>query len=362
MKEWLLHIQFGTIAFGILSSCIFPMILGCDSHEPLDEFTDEDLLYLNFQPTVSCSVETRAAPVAVNSTGFPKSAKHNFGLWICDHDNSSFTPYIDWMQNIQSIYTPAVENLRDAWVFIYQGINHLRIGIEPKDEVDVYSYYPYIKNISDPTKIKFESGTYDLMRAKVQGVNSESIDTETNPLREVKVNLEYEHLLSCIQIDIVCERASSITLNNVVLHDELSPNADSEEKETNFLHKEGYMNIIDGSIMHDTSQRCDCIKLSGLGISLKKGVDNPQIYIMIPEVTGFIDNRFYLTFTFDGKESPAKFYLPRKLDLGGSETEIDCFKQGHVYLYRLHLDNLMRFEGVKVSNWNETPINVDIDI
>lgn len=332
---------------------------GCTESQLIDNDENDDLVYLNLSPTVVFGTSSRTAPIIIQGNGFPKSIRHNFGMWICRHDDTH-QPYLDWMQNIQSTYNPAVIEQREAWIFHYQGTQHIRIGIKPADTVDIYAYYPYIQGVTDPRQIKFESGRYDLMRAKTYGVNAEPIDTAKNKAREVDVNLEFTHTLSCIQIDLVSDNPSMMTLNKIVLHDARRPNPQADEK--NFLHRGGYMNIVTGEITHADSLRCDSIVLPNLATSISTDIEKSTISIMIPEVTGFEDDRFYITFTIDGLESPSKFFLPRNLVKDGNPITINGFETGKIYLYRLHISNDIRFEGVSLSDKWAGPVNIDIDI
>lgn len=362
---------------GYMRFLIFVMsfiLFGCNGNDDWVHEQEPDTCYLCFSPGIMNTEITRSVPQAILGAKFTESVTpYEFGMWICRHDESNhtnFIPYISWMENMQAYYIEGTSNIRDAWYFEYENDKHNRIGIRTGESVDIYAYYPYIEGQKDLESVRFESGAYDLMWADpVAGVDTHITDPKDNPDHIVNVGLNFHHALTCIQIDIICEYSSSMKLTELTIHDS---NPDATQSK---LYKGGYINIMTGEVTCGDSDKCSDLTLKSP--NPKENLNTPiiqktttPIYIMIPEVDGYTNNQFYLTFKFDNKASPSRFYLTNSFLKQASEKDasatqeikVEKFEKGKIYRYQLNIDNEIRFNSVDINDSPHEIINTDFEI
>ena len=323
---------------------VLSVFLSCEKedHFPMDRGKD----YIPFSVTPGLAMETKAVDGSYFGTG-----SYNLGLWL-GHRNSSgvFVPQIKGYDNIKagavSTAGGSSSEFRIDWTYTLGGNSYKSLFVEKGEEVEVYSYHPWVSGVTDLTAVKFVSGQSDWMWA-APVVLSESQTSGDAAVAE----LQYSHAMTCIEVRLSCIYNGTVKLTRMSLNDTRGR-----------LYAEGTMNALDGSLSLNEKDKVGNISISP---NVHLNTLSQPFSIIIPPLNGLqLDDgtnsgELYLSFEFNGKPGLQKYYLPKSMMKDGVETDINSFDKGKKYIYQLVLDNKVSFSPVEVvTEWGNESIDV----
>ncbi|MDR2131260.1 MAG: fimbrillin family protein [Odoribacteraceae bacterium] len=311
---------------------------------------------LKFSVEVAPVAPTKAPPIS--GTLFP-SGRYAIGMWICDHEASPslFTPAMTGYGNLEANVDVTADgsNMRYDWTYKVGGVtSYNTLGVRRGNGVDIYAYHPHVPGATSLTEIPFVSGQTDWMVATPVANVSPAIDQA-----ETTVNLAFEHLMTCIQVNITVKYTTEITLSKMTLHD-------TEEE----LYPGGKINACTapgpGSLVLDPATRTDRISIEP-DAPLNHYVAR-SFYIIMPGVAwpGGAEGRFVLSFVYNGTVDGVEYFvLPKTIRNMGNTADvtIDKFETGKNYIYNLLLDNQVHLESMEVSDtWPTTSTDIPLSL
>lgn len=329
----------------IMAACVLTALLSLavscenDSAVSSDGMT-VDLTFSN--PSIRASVDSKGS---IDGNNFPYShTAYEIGLWLM-HPGSDVIPQIEGFDNLKAEYLFA--DGVNRWTYYPFGTGAGQTGesslhILKGRDLDIYAYYPWLGDVTDITRIKFDSGETDWMTAVPIHLTYEETMTS------VKKSLEFRHLMTCIEVRIQCKYDGNIALTSMTL-------TDSKGR------------LITSGIFDCTAEDIN---------NAVSGTTGPQItikpnrslsrnltstYFIMPPVSGLdlASNEMKLSFVFNNIEAEKEFYLPSIMD--NSTTPVTEFKRGYKYIYELTLDNTMDFRPVGVEQqWKTQTITLPI--
>lgn len=314
---------------------IFAIATSCEKRG--DPVLHVDTVPLSF---VSPSIVESKAAVIPEEGNFPFSHDaYPIGLWLMQKDSKT-VPQIEGFDNLKSEYL--IADGMNNWKYYPFGTDQdseTTLHVLQKRPIDIYAYYPWVSDATDITAISFDSGQDDWMIAAPVKMDAE--DTES----EVHVRLDFQHIMTCIEVGITCLYEGSISLTSMTL-------TDSKGR----LVASGTFDCTTGQI---TGASGSSITISP-NMALRGGYRIP-VYIIMPSVSGLdlSAGEMTLSFMFNGIDAETKFILPAKMN--GSTESVTEFKKGYRYIYNLTLDNTMDFIPVGVEKlWTTEEIVLPI--
>ncbi|MDR2131469.1 MAG: fimbrillin family protein [Odoribacteraceae bacterium] len=332
---------------GALLACLV-LLAACG--EPPAEGPGAGIVPLKFSVEVSPVAPTKAPPIS--GTGFP-SGVHRIGMWICQHEATPalFTPAMTGYGNLEAetIASADGSNMKYDWSFKVGGsTSYKTLGVRQGNGVDIYAYYPRVPGATNPTEIPFTSGQTDWMVATPVLGLSPAIDQA-----ETTVNLAFEHLMTCIQVNITCRYDGDIAFSKMTLHD-------TEEK----LYPGGKINAYTGSLVLDPATRAGTVYITP-GVTLNRHITQ-SVYIIMPAVEWpeLTEGRFTLSFVYNGTVDGEETYIIPKMTRNITNTAditIGAFEAGKCYIYNLLLDNQVHFGPMEVTTeWPTTSTDIPL--
>lgn len=325
---------------------VLSVFLSCEkeSHLPLDKGKE----YIPFSVTPGLAMETKAVEGTYFGTG-----SYNLGLWLGHRDNSGvFVPQIKGYDNIKagavSTAGGSSSEFRIDWTYTLGGNSYKSLFVEKGEEVEVYSYHPWVSGVTDLAAVPFVSGQSDWMWAAPVTMSQSQTSGDA-----AVAELQYSHAMTCIEVQLSCVYDGTVRLTKMTLNDTQGR-----------LYSKGTMNALDGSLSLN-----DADKVESISITPNRSLNtlSQAFSIIMPSVSGLQlgsgtdAGELFLSFEFNGKPGLQKFYLPKSMIKDGVETDIDSFDTGKKYIYRLVLDNKVRFSPVEVvenQNWGNESIDV----
>lgn len=339
------------------------------------------------EPTMSVAIgsndkaQTKAAGVPLDNWALTKNVNSyynrvtNVGLHIVestgpDHINSEvFTGY----NNIELRVTPQHSN--DPQLTYHIGSKgYQSISVPRQDELGVYSYIPFTEGATDISAIPFTSGMRDYMIAPCQALNGLSGLVDNKAV----LNLEFYHLMTCIQIKLRPKFPSAVRLETITLVDKLA--GVSPEK----LYSGGTINaqafeLADADTPEQLQARLGihsalneagllCVDPESLTDRITVPIDEVlkdsmnYFYICFPPVNGIRSGQFELEFKFEGQETPQLYSIAPNWTSSGLDGEgqsVWDMERSKRCLIELVLDNTMRFinSGIDYTWIEVTPEN-----
>lgn len=341
---------------GALLACF--MLAACDSVPDTErEIGDTGTLPLDFSAVIASNMLPQSRAEAIDSSAFrPRQEDYKIGMWICEPDaQEPFAPAMRGYDNmLASLMVGAKETgvHENKWNYIFDGSNHDILSVRRGYAVNIYAYYPYVAGVGkfDPTCVPFVSGEDDWMWAEPRSLTAAEtqVDVASQP---VEVPLRFHHAMTCIQVEIKCLYAGNVILTSMTL-------TDSEGR----LYAKGSIDLMNGGklTLSDVDKGNEITITPGSKLTTQY-----QTYcVMMPAIENYTDGELVLSFVFNGIDGREKFPLPDEMnDLNnpGTKVHIDKFERGTKYIYRLTLDNVMRFAPVGVDNtWKNEEIDLEL--
>lgn len=319
------------------------IITGCDSNNESE--IPSDMVTLSFYPSINTDATlSRGSPAILTGDKFESVndiSKFKFGMWLCQ--SGSLEPYSLGMDNMEAIYD-AQKSAMDSWEYFYGGTTHKKLSAKPHSDIDIYAYYPYNSEVTDPTKVPFSVPDNDLLWAPPVKIHTGEANTT-----EI-INLEYQHMLACIELKINVLHNSSENYLQEIRISESNP-------EESLLYENGELNIIDGTIELTQSSAVPYIEINKINTLIpNNSTITISAYIPIIPIEGYTNQRFTLSLGFSaGKYKPTTEVRSTQLPTIGDVDVMD-FKQGYKYIYDLYIDNEMTIKALTIdSNWVNGP-------
>lgn len=297
-------------------------------------------VFLSFAP-VMYTGETKADFIVGDH--FPNGTYH-FMTGIFNHETSD--PHKSAYRDVDMLFNPGAggDGLVQQFKFNFDNVLHNTISVEPRTNLDIVSYYPYIEGQNDYSAVEVPFGV-DVMYADPVTVNTGEPD---EGITVVDVPLVMHHAMTCIQIDIRSLCYGSVTLNSISLNDPKGR-----------LVKTGTMNIYDNGKITPT-ERTD--KLTWTFTNMSIATEAKTVYLPMAEPIAETEEPYAgdmtITFIFNGVESKESFTIPATT---GFDTEIGRFRAGYVYEYRLLFDNTVHFAPLQYyDSWSARYNNFEI--
>lgn len=335
--------------------CALLLSASC-SKEPAPErmVPASDGVRIGFTADIAASAEPAGVRAAVEGTRFPvRDEAYNIGVWVCEYENtdtpSQFSP-LYLIDNMKCSLTASLENsaYKETWSYYLnsQWINMLFVS-EGTSSFDAYAYYPHTTGSFDPMSVPFRSGSTDWMWADRKQL--------TNVGHEISVPLQFSHAMTCLEVRMECKYASdTLVLNSITLSDSKSR-----------LLLSGTMNLVNHTLNTDGVTPSGSLTLTP---QVKLGAGSTQvIHFIMPEVSNYENGDFTLSFRFNPnnivKNGETTFSIPNTITSGGTDVTVSAFETGKRYVYRLTLDNRLRFEPVGVDDsWTTTNHTIEEEL
>ena len=254
--------------------------------------------------------------------------------WICDHEETpaSFTAHMRHYANLKAtLDVSAATETENVEMWTYGTHNATALGVRENSDVDIYAYYPYVEGVTDLRAVPFTTGQDDWMWAKPARLTASQ--TAPGVSEPVEVPLQFSHVMTCIEVRIRTKYNGSVSLTSMTLTDKAVKNR---------LCSAGTFNAMTGDVTQTETGNELTIRP---GASINTGAT--RFYLMFPEVTGYSDNEFELSFVFNNIAAQTTFPLPTAMrDAEDNPVTIDGFHRGTKYIYELMLDNTMHFEAI----------------
>ncbi len=312
---------------------------------------------IDFTAGIAASAEPVGVRAAVEGNQFPvRDEAYNIGVWICEYESgdspSQFSPLYT-VDNMKISLTAGLDNsnqYKQTWKYLLSGqwVNMLFVS-EGTTQFDAYAYYPHTTGAAsfNPTSVPFRSGSTDWMWADRKQF--------TNVGHEISVPLQFSHAMTCLEVRVECKYASdTMVLNSITLSDSKSR-----------LLLSGTMNLVDHTLNTEVVTPSGSLTLTP---QVKLRADSAQVFhFIVPEVSNYENGDFTLSFKFNPnsivKNGETTFSIPNTITSGGSDVTISSFETGKRYVYRLTLDNRLRFEPVGVDeSWTTTNHTIEEEL
>lgn len=320
----------------IYSLC-FALFFSCSKKE-----TDNaGVKHITFSATVNAQLNFDTK--AVDGTAFGVG-EHSLGIYVCDSEQSPsyLYPVFEEYGNCEAVYT-LYDDSQEDWRFYGGGRQWANwIAVDNGTPVDIYSYHPWIEGLSDLTAIPFETGGVDYMWCEPVSLTS----SQTSGDGEVNVNLNYRHLLTCVEIAVKANVNDAIMLNSISLKDVTGANIPSKGT---FNATNGEVAIADSDKIESVSRQVDQM--------LTNDDTTPKVCFIFPKYEGYNADNFELSFNFNGKEGLTKFVIPSNITATGN------LETGKKYIITLQLNEAMKFSVVEfktTDDWNPEIQETDI--
>lgn len=333
-----------------LAGCCIVVAAACDKETPAGEAgSDDGIVPVTFTASNAPSIgaQTRAA---VDGEVFT-TGTYPFAFWICNHEETpaAFTPHMSHYGNLQATLNVTAQTETQNYEIWSYGPNRVStLGVRESSSVDIYAYYPYVDDVTDPTQVPFTSGQEDWMWAEPAYLTT--TQTAAGVEEPIIVPLRFQHAMTCIEMRIKTLYTGSVTLTSLTLTD---------KTDLSRLCSEGTFSAVDGTVTRtETGNTLTITPRSSIGTTFSK------FYLIFPEVANYSDGEFELSFVFNNIAAQTVFPLPAKMTgSDGGEVTIDGFETGTKYIYELTLDNTMHFEAIGTeTNWVSEPVEIDLDL
>ncbi len=316
------------------------LIISCQK----DENASMDVTKIIFNATINSNVEydVKAETGSNFATG-----SYNMGLWVCDANKtpSYASPLMEEFRNCKIEYTRNGNGEPDIWSFYGNGKNwNNSIAVDNGRALDIFSYMPWNENVTDITSIPFSTGAEEYMWCDPVSVTQ----TQTSGEGVLNVNLNYRHIMTCIEVSVKSNVNDAIMLDEITLKDITGTN----------IAASGTYNAINGKISTEDGLMVDQITAIG-GKMLTNDDTTPKICFKIPEYKNYNSNNFELSFKFNGIDGATKFIIPSTITNNGK------LESGKKYIVTLQLNEAMKFSVLEfrtADNWNSEIQNTDIEL
>lgn len=288
-----------------------------------------------FLNTTTYSITPNTSYDTYYSTAFFVCNKGSFEAHITGANNSSFRTKVHYDYRYQSTTY--------SWV---DGTPQARIG----RDIDIYAYYPRVNQTFDPDAVPFTTNQeYDWMWAEPVTINNVNTENKTVPLR-------FHHAMTCIEVRLSTQYASSMDLNSITL-------TDAQSK----LVASGTMDIRDGSLTYTANQSKITISCYSADQRLPVHEADHSSYrsfcFLIPEKE-FAAGDLTLTFRYDGgKYGRADYTIPTTFTNAlGNQVAVTKFETGKRYILNLMIDNtdLIVPLSFVTDDWVTNDVNLKI--
>lgn len=359
---------------GLMLFCLALMV-SCEKH-PTENIAGPGMAALDFSALIS--PEARSQTRATDGDRFPpRNEDYPIGLWICEAEEDAPADFIPAMRGYDNLLASLAvaakseEEHEEAWNYVFEGRNHNTLSVRQNKAVDIYAYYPRVEMEEGgeeftPAAVPFTSGETDWMWANFpddyENTNGKAwmnltaaqtvVDAAAQP---VTVPFRFRHAMTCIQVSMKCKYSGNVRLISMTL-------TDSEGR----LYTKGTMNAWTGELALAEGDKGSEITITPNAVL---GIAEQNFCIMMPAVKDYGNNQFTLSFVYQGTngQTPGRetFSLPDKMKSLSNEGEVTItgFETGKRYIYRLTLDNTMRFAPVGVDEeWAAGMEEIDLEL
>lgn len=256
-----------------------------------------------------------------------------FGVWLSKYDSSD--PIMTGTSNMKSEYNPSSK----IWNYYFDNEKHGELSIREGLGFSVNACYPYqekdFDGVTDVTldNVPFTTGKYDYLWAEPVSVAGDNVHGD-----QVNCELKFHHVMSCICLKIKCDHSSSLLLTSIDLTDTMA-----EEEGTNgIIYSKGHFDASTGELKTVGAITSKTITINNIGTTLYSN-QIASVYILIPPMSGYVDNRFELTMHFNGVTDTEILRLPSAMKKGEEIFDLTEFKAGFMYTYQIEFDNNIAF-------------------
>lgn len=316
--------------------------VGCSDAPDAPPTNEESTIRLELNPVIAANAETTRA--TVNSTnGQLYNGTYNFGVYIyrfVDNDpTQKHYPHNESLINFLAKYTVNSKNL--SWQYTIDNYVYDFLAVQAGIPYDVYAYYPYIEEITDPEKIPFDSSQAKdwLVSDKVLVSADQTGDTGGT----ITVPLKFNHLMTCIEVNVRSKYKTYPYVAKATLSDSKSR-----------IGLKGFINLYDKSVTVDNQDKAEIIEQTYSNVWLEQSTELYRSFqFIIPEIDNVDkdDLKFTLTYQKRINNSKEKLYtteytLPLTFKDGNKVTSLE---RGKKYVYYLVLDHVFTFEGLTIE-------------
>lgn len=326
---------------------ILPIILlttavGCTDAPEAITGNEDGYIHLELNPVISAAAEVTRA--AINTTnGTLDNGTYDFGMYIYrfkDNDpDKGHNPHNSSLINFLASYK--TNDKGSSWKFTIDEYDYNFLSVKAGIPYHLYAYHPYTEDAVDPENVPFDSSkAQDWMISKEVLVNVESKNNTTD---KITVPLEFEHLMTCIEVKI---RTSNLTYPYV----SKACLSDSESR----IGLKGYVNVMTKDI--NITEKSDKIEYKYINPDMFLETHYKAFQFIFPEIAGVKNDQLKFTLIYknrsngDTREYKSEYTLPLKiLDNENGVT----LKKGTKYIYYLLLDHVFTFEGMTIEQEGE---------
>ncbi len=369
---------------------MLPMLFSCEGEEAMTpDNSQPSMRLLRFgMPTIGVAVESRANAnlgIIGGSTFSAAGSPWEFGMFIYEytdaHECSSdaHKPAAIGHDDIKAVAKIPGTNGNDAdWTFYFNPIGEggsvrdfTDLGVPDDKNGIVMTYYPHSTEIKAPHSIKFETATQPEGKSYYKPEQIDYLWADPKPYTQTDLNgkiyLEFNHVMTCIEIVFSNMYAGEVTLKNLTLTDTQA----QDDGTGSCIASSGYFDAYNGEI--EVEERVQSLTYAESTIGSES-----SLYFIIPPIAAsdVKEDRLQLSFSLNNEAKVYKYNLPIQnggVDLtsqekeDGQETEKGGYKRGCRYQYKVIIDNTMKFQPGEIStndpsHWKEHDKEIDIEI
>ncbi len=310
-------------------------LMGCEMIQgtPDNGLEGVTSLCFTYQGMVSTEVDTKSPlgdDLASNIT-------YPFGIYI--YNDGTTVPQMRGFDDIKANASKVNQDALIEWEYTFGDVSGSKaISVEKAKAIDVYAYYPYqTDHAGKHTQITFNTDQQiDWMWAKpVDNLTAQNFDADT-----VGIPLLFNHLMTCIEIEINKKHEGDINVHHLRLVDTRT----TEEQNANpMLYGSGTFNAATGVI--DITKATPVSEISIEPESTYQALVDEAgtaMYFIVPEIKEYTGG-LRLYFCFNTAEESVTYYdipvLPAELGQTG-------FLRGSKYRYSFVVDNTMEIYNV----------------
>lgn len=324
---------------------ILPIILSltavsCSDSPEAPPVNEEELIRLELNPVIAANAETTRT--AVNSkNGQLAKGTYKFGVFIYrfkDNDpTKEHNPHNKSLINFLAEYT--VNDKNSSWQYTIDEYVYDFLAVQSGIPYDVYAYFPYTDEASDPENIPFDSSKAEdwLVCDKVLVSADQTSDTNG----KITVPLNFTHLMTCIEVNVRTKYNTNPYIKSATLSDSKSR-----------IGMKGRINLLKDTIKVD--DKADKIEQTYGNLYLT--TTNQPFQFIFPAIEGVNigDLKFTLTyqkrFDNDKRVYTSEYTLPLTFTDGKTVTKLESGKK---HVYNLVLDHVFTFEGMAIEEEGE---------
>ncbi len=359
---------------------MLPLLFSCEREEAMTpDNSQPSMRLLRFgMPTIGVAVESRANLGIIGGSGTNfTSGDWEFGMFIYEYTDAhncssdAHKPAAIGHDDIKAVAKIPGTNGNDAdWTFYFNPIGEggsvrdfKDLGVPDDKNGIVMTYYPHSTEIKAPHSIKFETATQPEGKPYYTPARIDYLWADPEPYTKTELNgkiyLEFNHVMTCIEIVFSNMYAGEVTLKNLTLTDTQA----QDDGTGSCIGSSGYFDAYNGEI--EVEKRVQSLTYAESTIGSES-----SLYFIIPPIAAsdVKADRLQLSFSLNNEAKEYTYNLP--IQIGGvdlTNQEKGGYKRGCRYQYKVIIDNTMKFQPGEIStndpsHWKEHDKEIDIEI